>query len=157
MPLNLHRTYAQSPEVFAAYATLARTLRSASTVPRPLREIAIIRTLQLNGGAYELAQHRPMALACGVSGEQIVQIQDWRKSALFDAEQRAVLAYVEAMSSGDVSDEIFGNLARCFDSREIVDLTLTISFYTGDAHAARALAIPLDAPRGPHAVQYGVR
>jgi len=154
-PLNLHRTYAQSPEIFSAYVGLARALRAQSKVPRQYRELVILRTLQLNGGTYELAQHVPMALTCGLSHEETSEIVNWRTSNVFDAKQRSILGYVDAMMKGQVDDATFSYLSQHFDPRDIVDLTLTAAFYAGDARASAALAIPLDDARPASAPQYG--
>ena len=41
--------------------------------------------------AYELNQHRPLGLACGIGAAQIDAMAEWRTSGLFDARQRALL------------------------------------------------------------------
>lgn len=70
-PLHMHRAVAQSPKIFKAYADMALALRTAATTPRADRELMILRAAQLSGGDYEFAQHRPMAVSCGISEVQI--------------------------------------------------------------------------------------
>src|SRR6266581_2588142 len=45
--------------------------------PRPLVELAILRTAQLWEGDYEMNQHRPMMRACGYTPQQIEAVGYW--------------------------------------------------------------------------------
>ena len=63
------------------------------------REIAIIRVALLNRLDYAFNQHVPRHTAPeGMSDELCHAIKDWQASTLFDAKQRAVLAYADAMT-----------------------------------------------------------
>lgn len=55
-------------------------------------------------------------------------VASWRESDAFTPEERAVLAYAEAMtrSDEDVSDELFAELRERFSERELVLLTAWI-------------------------------
>ena len=92
-PLNMHRAVANSPKIFKSYVDMALALRAGATTPRADRELIILRTAQLGGGEYEFAQHRPMAMSCGVSAAQLDGLAQWRTSTLFSEKQRAILAY----------------------------------------------------------------
>lgn len=96
-PLNLHRTLAHAPPYFAAARHAAFAIRDTGELPRDMRELAIIRGAQLNGGFYEEAQHRPMALSCGLTPAQLDAIRHWTHSSEFSHAQRALLGYVDAM------------------------------------------------------------
>src|SRR5262249_18090451 len=110
-PLNMHRTLANAPQIFKAYADLAIALRVSAAVPRKDRELIIIRTAQKAGGDYEVAQHRPMAMSCGLTQAQLEAIANWQNSSEFDARQRSVLAYAEEMAADKgVSDATFKSL-----------------------------------------------
>jgi alkylhydroperoxidase family enzyme len=138
----MHRAVAHSPLVFHAYLHLAYELREQAKVARRYRELIILRTAHRAGGDYEYAQHRPMALGCGITVGQIEEIPDWRRSELFGARDRVVLAYADEIADGGgVSDETFARLAAEFDAQEIVELTVTAGFYTAAAAVTKALAI----------------
>lgn len=152
-PLNMHRAVANAPELFVAYSNMAQTLRNHSHVPRAFRELVILRTLQLEGGDYEIAQHSPMALSCGITAGQIAALEHWRNGTLFDGPQRAVLAWTEAMATRAGPDnEAYAALAHSFDPREIVELTLTAGFYAASARTTKALGV---APDRAAAATYG--
>jgi AhpD family alkylhydroperoxidase len=155
-PLNMHRTLANAPQIFKAYVDLAIALRAGAVVPRKYRELIVIRTAQKAGGDYEVAQHRPMALSCGLTRAQLDAIAAWQSSSEFDAPQRAVLAYAEEMA-GDkgVSDATFKSLAQHFNPREIVELTITAGFYGAAARVTKALDVQLEKGAGDENNAYG--
>ena len=144
--INLHLTIGHAPAIAKARRAMANALRYEAAVPRSLRELAILRTGQIVGGDYELNQHRPMALAAGLTPEQVDAIAHWQESDLFDPRQRAVLAYVEQMAgqAGEVDDATFAELARHFGPREIVELTVTIANYYGTGLITKALRIEIE-------------
>jgi len=74
---------------------MAYAIRFDTKTPRPLVELAILRTAQLWEGDYEINQHRPMMRACGYTPQQIEAVGNWRASTLFNDRQRALLAYVD--------------------------------------------------------------
>jgi alkylhydroperoxidase family enzyme len=146
-PLAMHRAVANAPEASAAYIGLARTLRRDDHVPRSLRELAILRTLQIENGKYEFQQHSRMARSCGVSAAQIAALEGWRTSGLFSPEQRAVLGWVEGMATEAGPDAAsVAAMQRLFDPHGIVEITLTSGFYVMSARTTRALAVKPETP-----------
>jgi alkylhydroperoxidase family enzyme len=155
-PLNMHRTLGNAPKVFKAYVDLAYALRAAATVPREYRELIILRTTYLAGGDYEIAQHRPMALSCGMTRPQLDSIANWKKSKLFDERQRAILAYADEMAAQKgVSEATFTQLSKFFSTQEIVELTITAGFYTAASRVTKALDVRLEPGAGQESAQYG--
>ena len=109
---------------------LFTAIRQKTALGGRYRELAILRVALLNGADYEYRAHLPFALQEGVSQEQIDAIPGWQLSERFDARERAVLAYTDAMTRGiRVPDAIFDGVRRHFDERETVELTATIAGY----------------------------
>jgi alkylhydroperoxidase family enzyme len=155
-PLNLHRTMANAPAMMKGSSGMAYAIRYDATVPRAFREIAIIRAVQLNGGHYEEAQHRPMAMSCGLTHAQLDAIADWKASKLFDDKQRAVLGWTDSvMQKSGPTDAEFATMKNYFSDREIVELTLTATTYAGTAMFSRAMRIPLEPGAGDENNAYG--
>lgn len=68
---------------------------------------------------------KAQAVQQGVGLEKFAALPDWRSSPLFDARERAALAYVEeANARRRVSDETFAAAREHFDERGIVELTI---------------------------------
>src|ERR1700760_4540088 len=147
---------ANAPAMMKGSSGMAYAIRYDATVPRPFREIAIIRAVQLNGGHYEEAQHRPMAMSCGLTRAQLDAIPDWKSSKLFDDKQRAVLGWTDAvMQKSGPTDAEFATMKKYFSDREIVELTLTATSYAGTAMFTRAMRVPLEPDAGNENNAYG--
>jgi alkylhydroperoxidase family enzyme len=144
--INLQIATGHAPKLSQAAETMAFALRFDAVTPRKLRELAILRTAEIVGSDYEINQHRPLLKACGYSDPQIDGVAHWRQSSLFDEKQRALLAYVEAMTEkrGNVDDATFATVQKFFSPQEIVELTYTISNYYGNGLLTKALRIEVE-------------
>ncbi|HEY4887374.1 MAG TPA: carboxymuconolactone decarboxylase family protein [Candidatus Dormibacteraeota bacterium] len=147
---NLYRTLANSPAMLAAWTGMAWPLRHQPKVERRLRELGIMRVAQRAGAVYEWAHHWNLALQAGVSEEHLRVLRDWRTSSLFDERERAILAYADAICDIDVPDAVFDPLRQWFDDGQLVELTLTLSFYCHVARALIALRVELEPGFDPH-------
>lgn len=141
-PINLHRALAHAPEMLAPLLDLIHAVRFESSVPRALRELLICRIAQLEHSAYELAHHLPMALAAGVSQEQLDRLEQWRDADCFDAVERAVLGYAEHLGAGIERDD--EALAAHFSPAEQTELTVAGAAYVAVARILRALDVEID-------------
>jgi alkylhydroperoxidase family enzyme len=141
--INLHLTLGHSPKIFKARLGLSYALRYDAVTPRKLRELVIMRTAQISGSHYELAQHTPIALACGYTKAQIDALDKWQQSELFDDKERALLAYIDQVvgKNGHVDDPVFAALARSFTPEEIVEFTITATHYVTTGLLTRSLQI----------------
>ena len=142
--INLSLIRGNAPKLARAASATAYAIRFDTKTPRPLVELAILRTAHLWAGDYELNQHRPMMRACGYTPQQIEAVADWRASTLFNDRQRALLAYVDQAARGDVDDATFAEFEKFFDAQEIVEITITVDTYVGTALFTRALRIKIE-------------
>ncbi len=141
-PLNIHRTIAHAPEIYRAYTALASALRHDGVTSRADRELCILRTTQLRSGEYEFFQHRRIGLTCGLTEEQVDNLEDWRAKPCYDERQRLILELTEQMvTTGVVDDHMLTEAKRVFSSRELVELAMTSAFYTALVQFSRALRI----------------
>ncbi len=142
--INLNLIRANAPKLAKAGSAVAYAIRYDTKTPRKLIELAIMRTALLYDGDYEINQHTPMMKACGYTPAQIDAVRNWRNSDLFDSRQRALLAYVDQASRGDVDDAVFAEFQKFFDTQEIVEITITVDNYVGTALFTRALRIKVE-------------
>lgn len=141
-PLNLHLIQGHAPELAKLRAETAYAIRFNTTTPPLIRELAILRVGAILNTEYDRKQHIPMARACGLTDAQLATLEHWRGSAAFDAREQALLAYVDAlMAGGEVDDATFGGLARHFDPRQIVEITLIVGNYFTTGVLTKALRI----------------
>jgi len=142
-PDGMHRVLAVVPETGIKILEVALSLRNSGSLPRRFRELVILRTVQIEGGAHEFSAHRPMALAHGLSQDQVDSLHRWRGSNAFDEADEALLDYVDALSSRTpVSAEIYATAIRHFAPADLVLLTMTAGFYTLAARLSNGLNIP---------------
>lgn len=142
---TLYRTLANAPAMLNAWVGMAWPLRLEATTSRALRELIIMRVAQLTRTGYEWVAHRPMALHCGITAEQLADLHRWRESERFSEEEREALAMTDELTDGlDVSDAVWETLAVRYQPGEIVELVLTASYYACVSRTLRALRLPVD-------------
>jgi len=144
--LNVYKLLLHSPALAQTWFDHNGAVRWKTELSGRLREIVIIRIAHLNGVDYVLAQHVPgLALAEGLTLPECAALADWRATSLFDARERAALAYAEAMTMGtSVPDDVFAEVRRHFNDREIVELSVLIGTYVMHNRVMKALAIDLE-------------
>lgn len=80
-----------------------------------------------------------------MTDEQIAALDGWEASDQFDARERAVLAYADAMTRDvTVPDNVFAGVRARFDEREAIELTATIAFYNLVSRFLVALGVDLE-------------
>jgi alkylhydroperoxidase family enzyme len=144
--LNVYKLLLHSPALAQSWFDHNAAVRGKTTLSGRLREIVIIRIAHLNGVDYVLAQHVPaLAMAEGLTLAECTALADFRATALFDPRERAALAYAEAMTlATSVPDDVFADVHRHFDDREIVELSVLIGTYLMHNRVMKALAIDLE-------------
>jgi 4-carboxymuconolactone decarboxylase len=140
--LNIHQVVGHAPKLLRAQSAYAQSMREDSSLPRALQEVLILRIAQINDSAYEQSVHRSIAIRLGVAPAKIDALAGWSDSPLFDASERAALAYVEpAARTGDVDDATFAATRQVFSAQEIIELTALVAWYVGNSRFVRALRI----------------
>jgi alkylhydroperoxidase family enzyme len=144
--LNVYKLLLHSPALAQTWFDHNGAVRWKTELSGRLREIVIIRIAHLNGVDYVLAQHAPgLALAEGLTLAECDALADWRATALFDTRERAALAYAEAMTlATSVPDDVFTEVRRHFNDREIVELSVLVGTYIMHNRVMKALAIDLE-------------
>ena len=143
-PPNLYRCLGNHPKLVAAWTEFSRTLRYDTRTPRALRELVILRGAQLMRSEYEWAQHLGMARKAGVREAQIASLHAWSSSGEFDAREKAALALAEAVTLGEVRDEVQAEALKHFDMHDYVELCIVAAFYAMVARMLDAMRVPLE-------------
>ena len=146
--INIYRMLLNSPALAESWFNHSNAVRWKTTLDGRLREIVIIRMGHLAKSQYVLRQHVPsLALADGMTLEECDALADWRATTLFSARERAALAYADTMTRDiEVPDTIFAEVARHFDPRQTVELTVLIGTYNMNARVLQALRLDLEPP-----------
>ena len=140
--LHLYQMLLHSPPVASGWLRYLTAIRHECALPGAIRELVIMRVAVLNNAPYEADQHAPIALREGITQAQLEALQDWRNSDAFDARQRAVLAYTDAMTTNvQVPEDVFAAVRAEFDERLLVELTATIAAYNMVSRFLEALQV----------------
>jgi alkylhydroperoxidase family enzyme len=125
---------------FGLYASPHRTLDPV------LRELGQTRAGWARGSQFVFSQHCKSCRALGMDEAKITAIAYWPVAECFDAAERAVLAYTDAMvlSGGRVPDEVFAALKQHLTDEQILELTYITAMYEMHATIARALRLEWD-------------
>ena len=140
--LHLYQMLLHSPPVAEGWLGYLTAIRQHSTLSGAIREMVIIRVAQINRAPYEADQHMPIARQEGVPAEKLDALAHWDDSPLFDATERAVLAYTDAMTRDvQVDEAIFAGVAEVFEAQQLVELTATVAAYNMVSRFPEALQI----------------
>jgi 4-carboxymuconolactone decarboxylase len=141
--INIYRLLLHSPALAESWLGHNNAVRWRTELDGRLREIVIIRVAYLNGATYVVRQHVPeLAIPEGLSLAECDALADWQASSLFDARERAALAYADVMTREvAVPDAVFDPLRSHFNQRQIVELTVLVGTYNMQTRVFRALQI----------------
>jgi uncharacterized peroxidase-related enzyme len=126
------RTLAHRPEIFRTATAHMQAVLQTGTLPTKLKELAVVRTSQLNCTAYCLASHTAISLRLGTTTEQIEALHgNWRDSELFSEAEKLVIHLAECMTLDSLhfSDEDMAQLKRFYSEGEIVELMAAIGLF----------------------------
>jgi AhpD family alkylhydroperoxidase len=140
-----------APDAYKAVAALDRYVVKESGLERRLIHLIKLRASQINGCAYCVDMHSKEARRDGLSEQWINLVCVWRESPLFDARERAVLAWTDAVTNlaqTGAPDDVYEGLRAHFSEAEIVKITTAI----GAINVWNRIAVgfrsqhPIDAP-----------
>lgn len=130
--IALDKTLLHAPLVADGWNGFLKAIRTQTSLPDSVREIAICRVAALNQAWYEWDAHKPILEKSGVLKEAVIEKikeKGWKGGGL-DDKHKAVLEYTDAMTIGCiVPDKVFGKLKGMFSDREVVEITSTVAAY----------------------------
>jgi len=123
---NVFRAMAHNPEMLEAFLALNATLPRTELNGR-LRELAYIKTSELNGCDYCLHHHRALGKKAGLNDRQVADTAQSETSDAYDDLERDVMRYAEEVTRHiNVDDALVGRLKQQLDDREFVELAMTV-------------------------------
>lgn len=139
--IALDKTLLHSPPVADGWNGFLKAIRTQTSLPDSVRELAICRVAALNKAWYEWDSHKPILEKSGVlSAEAIQHLKDRprpnehvasrQELKGLDEKHLAVLEYTDAMTVGCiVPDPLFQRIKGFFSDQEVVEITSTIAAY----------------------------
>lgn len=121
--------YKAAPGAMKALADLESHVQNSGLEPS-LIELVKTRASQINGCAFCIHMHTRDARAKGESEERLYLLDAWRESPLYNARERAALAWTEAVTlvaETQVPDAVYDEVRTQFGEAELVELTLLVA------------------------------
>ena len=118
-----------APDAYKAVFALEQYVKQESNLDRRLLHLIKLRASQINGCAYCVDMHVKEARRDGLSEQWINLVCVWRESPLFDARERAVLAWTEALTNiatTGAPDRDYQALREHFSEEEMTRLSVAI-------------------------------
>jgi AhpD family alkylhydroperoxidase len=126
--------FASSPilQKFSKHLNAAAAAVPKGTLPPQTVNLMLIRASQINGCAVCLDMHTKDAAHEGESSLRINLVAAWHDAKVFTEAERAALELTEqgtriADAAGGVSDEVWANAAKHYDSDQLAALVVTIA------------------------------
>jgi AhpD family alkylhydroperoxidase len=115
----------------AARAALTALSKAATDggLDKALVELIKVRASQVNGCAFCLQFHLPLARKAGVEQTKLDLVAAWREAGVFTAQEMAALTWTEALTKvtpEGVSDEVYQLATEAFDEGELAALTAAV-------------------------------
>lgn len=117
-----------APAAYQALYAVSNQLATGS-LPVGLKHLVDLRVSQMNVCAYCINLHLDWGKRDGESEARLAAVNNWRNSDLFDAGEKAALAWAEALTVRDVAafDALHAELGKHFARDGIAELTMMVA------------------------------
>src|SRR5262249_18898616 len=93
-----------------------------------LRELAYIRSSEINACGYCLEHHKKGGRKAGLDERQVNETEGYDANGIYDELQHDVIQYAEEVTrNATVSDELIDRLKQKLSERELVELAVTVA------------------------------
>lgn len=149
--LNLFTMLAHAPTLIGPTLRLGEAILTRTELEPDLRELAILQTARATGTEYEWIQHVAIGKAVGVTDEQIAALERGDIGGDAFGERAALVLRVvdECARSGQPSAELVDEAAAELGPAKLVELLLTVGYYSMLGYLMRGVELDLDEALGP--------
>lgn len=140
------------PSVGDALQNVGSALRYGTDLPDRVREIAILVVAARLESEFERYVHEPLAIALGVSDDELTDIAAANYSALVPDDQLVARASHELVEHRDLTDATYDELVEQIGAAQVFELTTLVGYYALLALQLRTfrVATPGAARHRPH-------
>ena len=139
------RLWGRTPRAFLAMAAMSGALdRKSSPLAPDLRSLILMRVSQVNWCPFCIDINAATCLRRGISEAKLEALPHFEDSPLFDAREKAALAYADAMTYSDRRSDaaLISKLQQYFSDDAIIELTALIAYQNMSSKFNAALGIP---------------
>ncbi|OAI40975.1 hypothetical protein AYO38_00915 [bacterium SCGC AG-212-C10] len=141
--INIMRLYFANPLL----ESQGRRLWRASGLDDRRRELVILRAAFRKQSKYEWHQHVRFSRRDGMPDADIRAVGNWQASDRFSDDERALLAYVDAIvDTGRPDDELYASVHQGRSDADMLGITCLIAHYLGLGNVMSALDLETEEP-----------
>jgi alkylhydroperoxidase family enzyme len=142
--MNVYRMVANAPRCLIPWSDMVKAIYE-SQVPVRYREVAILRQATKANSAYELHQHKQVAMENGLTDAEIGVICSDEKVTTLTKVENAICDMADQIETlATVSDKTLSLLEKHFDVRQLTELIITTSFYCCVARVMNVTRVPIE-------------
>lgn len=144
--ITLHRCLVNSPGAARAFGGLGQYIRFKAKIDPRLRELAILQIGWLARSSYEWSHHVKIGYDFGVTDADIAALiaDTAGEPNALEPVAKLVLKGAREIYAGGMSAETFAELHQHMTNEQMVDLTVTASFYCAVVRTLATLAIDVE-------------
>jgi 4-carboxymuconolactone decarboxylase len=125
------QAFLRTPELGDIAQQFGAHVRFKSILPDPLKEFAILVTARHWTAQYEWVAHRRMGVEAGLPAAHADAVAEGRRPEHMSADEAMIYEFAtELLRTAEVSDKSFDAVKARFGERGVVELTLTIGYYS---------------------------
>ena len=142
---NVFRAMLNNPGATEPVASVGEYVRYESSLDPAVREILTLTTAKEHDNSYEWAHHESIARDSGVRDEVIDSIRNGRAPMGLQAKEGVfVQAAREIVRDGTLGDRTYQAVEHLLGQQGIVDLVVTVGYYTMLSHVMTTLGVELE-------------
>lgn len=142
---NVFTTLANHPSLLHGWMGLGSHLLYRSSLPARTRELVILRTADRAGSPYEWAHHTEIGRTAGLTDAEIARVAAGPDAPDWPDEDRTVLRAVDELhATRSLSGPTWSALSATWSTHQLMDLVMTVGFYTMTAMSLNAFGVPLE-------------
>ncbi|MEM7139834.1 MAG: carboxymuconolactone decarboxylase family protein [Actinomycetota bacterium] len=142
-PLNIIRVLSHQPALVEPFLRWSAALAASPALGVRRHELACLRVAWRYGSGYEWDNHAPVAREAGVSDAEMAALRTDAPDG-FDADDAALVLFVDAIVDGAVSSSTRTDVVRRFGADAATELVWTVGQYAGLSLVANALEVDAD-------------
>jgi alkylhydroperoxidase family enzyme len=133
----------ENPDILVGYVKFMQTLVSQHRVDEKLKALARVRAAKVVECPFWIDINSAVGRDLGMSAEKLAEMNYFRESSLYSADEKLVLELAEAMSTtpARVSDELRSRLEARFDRAALIELAATIGWENYLARVNRVFGV----------------
>lgn len=126
---NVFTTLVRHPDLYERFMPFGGQLLRRGLLPARIRELLILRTARNTGAHYEWGRHVPLAVAAGVTSDELGRLTEEPGADWPGLEGHLLAAADQLHRDNKIDDATWRALAAHFGDAELIEITMLVGQY----------------------------